>query len=223
MYSLTILNLISAGLIIYTIIIPIFMHLFYSIYYRYKVKAEDPGWGGVVTIGYIYLGIVSFVVDLILQFATLRIETNIRFLAINIIEVFVLIVVYYFTRQPKFIIKLPEGFMGTVGIVYKVPNMPKLKKNIFTLNTSLKLPQSRLIFTQSKVFYYDRVMTEFVSEKGRKRYTNGGVSDLIEITHQNKIVIARIFNISEDRDCEGESKILTCKQYIYETLKSLEL
>lgn len=191
-YRLTVLNL-AAGILIAGTIINTIIH-------NEKLSSGE-GWGILFMIGLIGVGIVGFILDFFVQIFTNTLNRKSRNRTRNIIGVIVLLSVYYYTRYQSrsIIVNVPEGYDGIVALVCNVPNQPRIKRNIFTLNAEIDLPANGIIWTSSVLRDNDIPYTDFKYPSGEFINISGTWnnlhSDILSYPCNGQTVTFRISNL----------------------------
>lgn len=185
-------------------------------------------WGGVAIIYLILLSLIGLSVDFVIQYLTKKQKAKNRHVLRNGIGLLLLIGLYYFFQNinRELIITIPNDYDKTVGIIYDFPDSDKLPVNILTLNSSIELLESGLIFTNSSIRKGDLSYTKFVTKSGEFiSLTINGIwerrySREIYINYKGTILTVRIINVGEEEN--GIEKIAECEKSIREQLKKYE-
>ena len=213
-YSLTLLNLVCGGIILWSI----------SQFIFFPKNTTD--WGGVAIITLGLGGLLGLGIDGVIQFATKNSAPTHRFLWRNGLEILLLVGFYYYSQnhEKKLTIVIPNDYEGTIGIVYDFPDSEPLRKNMFTLHSEVELPKSGIFFTSSKMRKYKIVYKDLMKRRDDYGNSNGKgswarrYSGDLEIIHKGHTFQVRIINIGFTKD--AKSKIAECKQRIKRIIES---
>lgn len=220
-YSLTLLNIVSGGL---TLFMAARIILFI-------VRKEDTGggtaWTGVAFFGLMGLGILGFGVDFLIQYFVNRFLLSPQFIWKNILGFVALAAVFFYDRwyARKVFVVVPKDFEGAIGLVYQVPRAKRLKRFFFAPNAKVTLPESRIIYTSSKMLGNDLVRTKFITEDGTPRsllpHTTSSKKflDILLINTTQKPVVCRIFYLTFDKKKDGSEQMAACEKIIRQAIE----
>jgi hypothetical protein len=115
--------------------------------YSNASKRDNEGWGLLVLMTLLSIGVIGFLIDLVLQ------KYIKKYITILIIEIVLIGVIWVFDKWygKEKIIVLPDNFKGYLTIVYGVTNSPPLYESKLNFGYKVVIPSSGILFTSTSM------------------------------------------------------------------------